>query len=419
MTSFFILISLAFFLVLLSGFCSAAETGVTSLDKILLNKQAEEGNRKAQLIRRLSQRMELVLGATLVGTNLALTASATLAHDIMGKAFPTDWIDPMNTLIMTPLLMILGDLIPKSIARNKPTEFTVRIAYPLLWLQTIFMPVIHLTGKIAAGIAAKFGTSDPSKISVTRDDVCAIAEMAAEEGVIHGETGIMLKTVFELNNKPVSAAMIPFADAKILQAESSLQQLESLAVQTGFTRFPVYGQHFHDICGIVDLRKIIFSTPEETNAECISIQPFIEANTLFVPKTKPVGELLHEMRFQHVPMAVIIDEHGSICGIVTTEDLIEEIVGEIRDERDKTPNHIKRLNKHEYECDGKTEIRHLEEVLGTQISDDDFDTAAGLVLKLLGKLPLPGEKVKYQNYEIEIIQVRKRHIKKLRIRKTQ
>lgn len=411
------IIILILILILLAGFFAGAETAVTSADKILIAQRAEDGCTHAIKAKRIISHMELMLATTLVGTNIGIASSTTLARDLMVDFFPKHWIDPVNTLIMAPLVMIIGDLIPKSLGRSHPNEFTQRVSSPLLISEKLFLPIIWITGKIASTIAGLFGKTAAGAAAVTRDDVCTIAEMAAEEGLLAGESGKMLKTVFELNNKPVSAAMVPFVDVSMISSDSMLSDLEKLAVETGFTRFPVYRGKLYDVIGIVDMRKLLFKIGETDSSHELPIAGFIEEKIVFVPETKPVGDLLHEMRFQHIPMAMVVDEHGGVCGLVTTEDLIEEVVGEIHDERDKTPSHITKIKTGEFECDGKIEIRHLEEALGIDIEEEGFDTAAGLALKILGKIPAPGESIKYKQYRIEILEVKKRHIKRLRFKR--
>ncbi len=283
--------------------------------------------------------------------------------------------------------------------------------------ELLLFPLVVITEKIAGLLAGLVGPPGEHGMTphVTREDLQAIAELAVEQGLVPETSGLMLCTVFELDTKPVSTVMTPFVDVFSVPLDATVEDVETLSVTTGFSRFPVYHERVDEIIGIVDLRHLLYSSEDSTSISGKApIADLVERNIVFVPETKPVGSLLHEVRYQKVPMTVVIDEHGGVIGVVTTEDLIEEVVGEIQDERDHPIQQVQRVADSVYECDGKLEIRELSDRLGIKIRNQDFETAGGLVLKLAGRIPAVGERFSYQDFDIEVLQIVRRRIARLR-----
>lgn len=404
-------------LLLLSGFYSGAETAITSANKVYIHHRASLGNVRARIAEQLLSRTELFLGTTLVGTNLANVSATTLAETLVAHSVSGNLESIINTLLMTPLVLILGELLPKSLGRAHADEISLKIARPLQLSSFVFYPVIKVTSSISQVFAGPLGAKyAAARARVTREDVRTIAEMAAEEGLLSGPAGSMLRTVFDLDSKPVSAVMIPFVDVSSIPHEATVTELEKLSVKTGFTRFPVYAGRRNNVIGVVDLRNLLCRPEQwpEKASEDTTVGEVLESSILFVPETKAVGALLHELRYHRVPMAVVVDEHGTISGIVTTEDLIEEVVGEIHDERDRPAQDVRKVGTGVYECTGNLELDHLETVLGIEIEHPGFETVAGLVLKLAGYIPQAGERFRFGKYDVEVRKVVHRRVAAVR-----
>jgi CBS domain containing-hemolysin-like protein len=202
--------------------------------------------------------------------------------------------------------------------------------------------------------------------------------------------------------------------------DATFAEVEELAVKTGFARFPVYQDRIDDIVGIVSLRHLLYEgsgNDTEPVGPATPIRRYVRRSITFIPESKPVGELLHELRYQRIPMAVVVDEHGGVTGILTLEDLVEEIVGDIQDERDRPVLPLTRIGNSQFECDGRLDIEDLEQHLNLEIEHNGFETAAGLALKIAGRIPQPGEQFDFGNYTLEILNVEKRRISRLRFRK--
>lgn len=410
-------------LVLLEGFFSGSETAFTSASRVFLHAQAEQGDARAKLAQRMLAKPERFLGTTLMGTNLAVVSSTTLAQFLISTYLPGRWESLLNTLIMTPLILVVGEFIPKSIGRAHADGLALSLARALRCAEFALFVLVSAVGGVAGGIVKLLGASTGSGLSpyVTREDLRAMAELAVEQGLVPETSGAMLRTVFELDTQTVSAIMAPLVDVVLVPVEATIHSVEELAVETGFTRFPVYQGRVDEIIGVVDVRELLYVLTNEQGLEPQTltepIRDYVHSNIVYVPETKSVAALLHELRYQKVPMAVVVDEHGGVTGIVTAEDLVEQVVGEIHDERDRPAHKVEEESDSVFQCDGKLEIRDLAEHLGLDIEQDGFETAAGLVLKLAGRIPQQGESFQFQGYEIQVLERSRRRVARLRFRR--
>jgi CBS domain containing-hemolysin-like protein len=435
MLPLWVLIGLVLLLILLQGFFSGSETVYTSTSKAFIHDLAQRGDPRAGEIRTMLSRTERFLGTTLTGTNLAMVASTSLCQVIVRRyiepsaafqAFviavpaPWDWGTVSNALIMIPSILVLAELVPKSLARAHADALALPLVRPLRLAQTILAPISFLVARMAATLAGWAGgpMQNAFKPAVTREDLKAMAVMAAEQEVVPDLVGSILLTVFELDRKPVSSMMVPLVDVASVPEEATVGDVERLSVATGHAQFPVFSARVDEIVGVVSLRHLLYAAsahggdlPAHT-----AIGPYIRRQVMFVPETKSVTSLLHELRYQHIPMAVVVDEYGGVVGILTLEDLVEELVGELHDERDRPAAALAILEGGAFECDGKMSIAALGEALGCTVNRDGFDTVAGLVLKLAGRIPAAGERFRFGDYEIEVVRVVKHKVARLRLR---
>ncbi len=413
------------FFVLTEGFFSGAETAITSADRVLIQDRAARGDARARLLAQLTKHWERFLGTTLVGTNLAVVCSTTLADLLIARWCPEAWQSLVNTALMTPFVLLFGELLPKSIGRGYANELAPALARPLHLAQILLYPLIWTAGRIAAGIANLFGPQTTHQSAfVSRDDLRILAEIAREEGLIDSAAGDMLQTLFELDERAVSSVMVHLVDVDALPLDATIEDARRLCAETGHTRFPVYKERVDNIVGVVDVRTILcrWVRPAEKNGDAPPepapgaqpIAPHIRTDIAFVPETKSVGALLQEMRYAAIPMVIVVDEHGGVVGIATAEDLLEEIVGDIIDERDAEEPEIVQIDEEIYECDGQLDVRKLQEVLDIEIETNGFETAAGLVLKHAGRIPRPGEAFDIAGYRVVVVAMDHRRIAKLR-----
>jgi CBS domain containing-hemolysin-like protein len=436
MLPLWVLIGLVALLVLLEGFFSGSETVYTSTSKAFIHDLAQRGDPRASEIRSMLSRTERFLGTTLTGANLTLVSATSLCQVIVGHyiapsaAFqmlvatvpaPWDWAYVVNAFIMTPSLLILAELVPKSLARAHADTLALRLVRPLRLAETVLAPVSFVVSKVAGVLAGWAGgpVQNAFKPAVTREDLKAMAAMATEQEVVPDLVGSILLTVFELDRKPVSSMMVPLVDVVSVAEDATVGEVERLSVETSHAQFPVFSGRVDEIVGVVSLRHLLYEGPAQGGdlPAHTPIGPYIRRQVMFVPETKSVTSLLHELRYQHIPMAVVVDEYGGVVGILTLEDLVEELVGELHDERDRPAAALAMLEGGAFECDGKLAIEALGDALGCTVTRDGFDTVAGLVLKLAGRIPAAGERFRFGGYEIEVVTVLKHKLARLRFRR--
>jgi len=423
------LILLLILLFMLGGaFFGASETILVSASRARLHQRATQDDKKAARTLAFIERMERVLGTTVVGANVTVVTATTLASMLVvellaGYNIADKWSSLVNMIIMTPLILIVCELTPKAIGRLHADRFITVFSPILRFFQFLFFPLVLITdwfGMFCARLAG--GSPGASPGAVTREDLLAMAVAAAEHGVVEEDAGAMISTVFELEKRPVASVMVPLVDIRAVSENATVLQVAETAVESGYTRFPVYRRRVDEIVGIVDLRQVMYGIGEQWREGSgqvmdMPVKSFIYRNFMLAPETKSVSSLLHELRFQKIPMAVVIDEHGGVTGVVTVEDLVEELVGEIRDERDKESRKLRQVEDNVYECDGKVELREINSELGIEVADQDFETVAGLVLKLAGRIPQKEASFQYQGYEIKVLEVVNRRVAKLRFQK--
>jgi CBS domain containing-hemolysin-like protein len=398
-------------LILCAGFFSGAETAMTSVSKVSLRQMAEDGDHRAQIAAGLMEKVESFIGTTLVGTNIAHVTATTLAGLLIQRYAPLEWETWLTSLIMTPLILVFGDMLPKCLGRSLALDFSLMAARPLWLCHKLFLPIVGFTGHFANLLTGLFQSEGSASAShVSRDDLRAMAEMAAEQGLLTAGSGSMFRTIFQLDSRPVTSVMVPLFDVASLPLTATVADVETLGITTGFSRFPVYQERPDELVGVVDLRELIYGQHEPVLREDTSIQEFVEHNVIFVPETQSVASLMDLLRYQEVSMAVVVDEHGIVVGIVTLEDILEEIVGDIQ-AGGRTSPLLRQLETGLYECKGKLEVRKLNELLGLNIELDGFDTVAGLVLRLAGRIPDVGEVFHHQDFDLRIVKATRKRVK--------
>jgi putative hemolysin len=436
MLPLWLLFAVVALLILLVGFFCASETVYTSTSKAFIHDLAGRGDPRAGVIRDMLAHTERFLGTTLTGTNLALVTATSLCQVIVSnriiptpgfQAFiaavpvPWNWDAVLNALIMTPSTLILAELVPKSIGRAHADALALRLVAPLRYAETLLFPVSWAGAKAAEALVGWIGgpVQNAFKPAVTRDDLRAIAVMAAEQEIVPNTVGSILQTVFELDRKSVASQMVPLVDMVSLPVSATVGDVERLSVETGHAQFPVFETRVDDIVGIVSLRHLLYEAsaaggdlPPET-----PIEPYIRRQILFVPESKSVTSLLQELRYQHIPMAVVVNEYGGVVGILTLEDLVEALVGELHDERERPAAALAVLEGGAFECDGKTSIGALGDTLGCVVERDRFETVAGLVLSIAGRIPSEGDRFPFGEYDIEVTKVERHRVSRLRFRR--
>lgn len=336
-----ILLLVLLILVFLSGFYSGAETAVTSANRVTLHSMAEEGDARARLAIELMKRMDSLLCTTLVGTNLANAAATTFAGVLIYRlwAVSENTETLLTTLIVTPIILVFGEMVPKAVCRSHATPISMSIAGWLKRSERLLLPAVILTRTLAVWAARRVDEHGGTALvdhEVTRQDLHDVAELALEQGILSDSAGTMFMTVFELHSRPLSEVMIPLDRMRCLPENATVRELEDLSVATGHTRFPVYSNNETNTVGIIDLRKILVAQHNNPNITGDSpIRSFIHRSLTYIRENRTTGDVIHELHYRKPPLAIVVDSRGQTVGMVTAEDLIEQVVGDLRDERDQ------------------------------------------------------------------------------------
>ena len=422
-------------LLALIAFYAGSETALTSVNRVWLKERAKDGDRRATEACHLVENADRFFGTVLMGNNLThvsltavarLTMGTFLAHSFVVRDFApilaepdSSWSAWLAALIVTPVVLILGEALPKALGRQFANSFTLAVARPMRWSERLLAPLVWTMNSLARCLSLTPETKTPLAVgNVTREDLKIMAEMLAEQHFVGEDAAEMLQTVLELDQRPVETVMVPLIEIQSLPDTATIDDARELTAQTGYTYLLIYHERVDRITGAVSLKEILAQRPPELPEQEFlrqSVRPFVNRKILFAPESQSVSTLLDELRRRPLPIAIVVDEYGGMTGMVTVEDLVELITGNLGDERDEASNGFRRLSPSAFLCSGRMEIRDLEEQLGMDIPNQGFETAAGLVLKLAGRIPSPGEHYHYHHVSFTVLEVRQHRITKLKV----
>ena len=394
-------------LIIMSAYFSATETAYSSLNKIKLKSIANNGNKKAKLALELSEKYDSVISTILIGNNIVNIATASLATVLFTKLLGSSGVT-VSTIVMTILILIFGEISPKSIAKDIPESFAI-VSAPLLNVFCIILkPVNHIFCLWKNLISKVLKIQKHS--GITEDEILTIAEEAENEGGINPQQLEIIKSAIELNEQEVIEAFTPRVDMIAAKDSCSKEELLNLFIESGFSRIPVYHDNIDNVIGIINEKDLINIVVNNNNEEISSI---IKPLNVIQPHMK-LSHLLKVLQNNKSHMALIADEYGGTMGIITLEDILEELVGEIWDEHDKVVNDIEKIAEDEYIVRGNANI---EKVLEEFDLEEEFEVNSvnGWVMQQFGKIPKVGESFEYKNLKIVIQKATKRCVLEIRI----
>ena len=405
-------------LLVLNASFVAAEFSLLALDRARVEAQANQGSRVHRSLLRALQRLTLTmsgcqLGITLSALMLGFVAEPTMARLLTGDDHPTGFSVLLAIFVATVLHLIIGEQVPKYIALAAP-EATSRKLVPLLSGYSVLVrPLVRLLNGIANSVVRRFGVEPRDEIDTSRTSEeleTLITERAAD--VLDPEEVSLLTRSLRFSDKTAVDALIPRVDIAALQRATQVSDLITQALDTGRSRFPVFDKDLDDIIGVVHVKSVYRLSPEERRTTHVSE---IMRDVLAVPETRKLEEILSDMRRRRTHMAVVIDEHGATSGIITLEDLLEEILGEIKDEYDNDLTEAEVENPGSFLVAGRLNFDEVFDATGFRIPEGQYETIAGFVLERLGHLAEPGEKVIEEEWTIEVVEVKRRRIITLRV----
>ncbi len=422
-----------FALIFVNAFFSMSEMAIVTLNDNKIDKMASEGNKKAKQIQKLTENTSsflstIQIGVTLAGFLTSATAAQSFAEMLSNAIAKTSIVNviPVGvisgfstvviTLIMSYFSLVLGELVPKKIAMNKPEKMAFMAAPILVFVAKVTRPVVKFLALSTNGVLRLIGI-DPhaDEEVVTEEEIRMMVDVGGEKGVIEDTQIEMINNIFEFDDIDVADIMTHRTDMVCVDEEEPLSEAVKLSIENGFSRIPVYKEDPDNIIGIVyikDFLKYVGTNLPKTKTVKDMMRP-----AYYVPETKRCGELFTEMTEKRVQMAVVIDEYGGTAGIVTLEDVLESIVGNIQDEYDQEDEEISIINDTVFEVDGITDIEEVEEHTGKNFPEGDYDTIGGYIISVLGFLPQDGEmnEVQFENVKFTVLNVEERRIGKVKV----
>ncbi|MBQ4573248.1 MAG: HlyC/CorC family transporter [Clostridia bacterium] len=422
-----------FALIFVNAFFSMSEMAIVTLNDNKIDKMAEQGNKKAKQIKKLTENTSsflstIQIGVTLAGFLTSATAAQSFAEMLSDAIAKTPVVDviPVGiisgfstvviTLIMSYFSLVLGELVPKKIAMSKPEKMAFMAAPILVFVAKITRPIVKFLALSTNGVLRLMGI-DPhaDEEVVTEEEIRMMVDVGGEKGVIEDTQIEMINNIFEFDDIDVADIMTHRTDMVCVDEEEPLSEAVALSIENGFSRIPVFKEDPDNIIGIVyikDFLKYVGTNLPKSKTVKDMMRP-----AYYVPETKRCGELFTEMTEKRVQMAVVVDEYGGTAGIVTLEDLLESIVGNIQDEYDQEDEEISIINDTTFEVDGITDIEEVEECTGKTFPEGDYDTIGGYIISVLGFLPQDGEmnQVQFENVKFTVLNVEERRIGKVKV----
>ncbi|MGA0241995.1 MAG: hemolysin family protein [Candidatus Marinamargulisbacteria bacterium] len=421
--SIYKIIGFLFFLAL-SGVFSSSETAFTAINRIRLKGQFEKDKPKqTETVERLIEKPSQLITAILIGNNFCNVACSVLGTTIIIDLFSNLLIQNgaflmpiITTVIVTILLLLFGEITPKTLALKSPERLAVISSKFISPLIVALYPIIVIFDLFNQLINRLLGTNDQlSTQSLSLDELKLMLDISHDDGVIEDEKNKMLTSIFEFSDTIVREVMTPRTDTICISDKETIQNAVQLIVTEGHSRIPVYDEKMDNIIGIIYAKDLLTVSKESMST---NVRKFMR-NAVFIPEFQPVEKLLQQMKRSKSHMAIVVDEHGGMSGLVTLEDIIEEILGEIQDEYDQDEKkECVEIRPNVFDVDAKINIKDLEDIIDIPFpDDDDFDTLGGLVLSLKGSFPSKNEIIPFNTIDILVKEIKKRRIIRLEITK--
>ena len=402
------------FCVLFSGYFSATETAFSSLNRIRVKNLAEKGDKKAKLVLDLLENFDSLLSTILIGNNIVNIACASVATLLFVKLLGEEQGPSVATIVITIVVLIFGEVTPKSIAKENPEKFAMFAAPFLNMLMIILTPFNFLFIQWKKLISKIFHTEND--YSITEEELLTIVEEAEQEGRIDEQESSLIRSAIEFSEQEAIDILTPRIDIVGVSYDATKEEIAQIFEETNYSRLPVYKESIDHIIGILYQKDFYNLDDEETSFEHI-IRP-----AMFITESKKIGELLQELQQKKSHIAIVLDEYGGTTGIVTLEDILEELVGEIWDEHDEVINEIEKISDTEYIVHGSTNLEDLFEVLdmGMKINEEveemEVVTVSGWVMEeVLERIPSKGDVGTWQNLKVTVLEMDENRVEKIKL----
>ena len=393
--------------IIMSAYFSATETAFSSLNRIRIKNMADKGNKRAALVLKLSEDYDRLLSTILIGNNIVNIACASLSTLLFVRLLGEDAGASVSTAVTTVIVLVFGEVSPKSIAKESPEKFSMFSA-PILNFMAVLLTPLNFLFKQWKKVLSRFFHSSASQ-GITEEELITIVEEARQDGGIDEQEGDLLRNALEFNELKAADILTPRIDVVGVNVCAGAEEIASVFTETGYSRLPVYQDSIDNIVGILyhkDFYNKIYGTGR-------GIKDVIRP-ALFITRHKKISQLLQELQASNHHIAVVIDEFGGTVGIVTLEDILEELVGEIWDEHDEIIRSVEKLSDDEFLVLGNANVDKLLELLGYD-EDTEAVTVNGWIMNELQKLPEKGDSFRFHEWQVSVMEMEERRVKSARI----
>jgi CBS domain containing-hemolysin-like protein len=403
------LIWLAVVCLIFTMFFSAAEMAFIAANRLRLRYLAEEGNGTAQSYLEAFRQPERVLSTAMIGVTIchivAASAVTWLLLPLLGGMAPI-----VVTILLTPVMLVVGEIIPKAVAREWATSLILRLYRPLTWAAVLLVPFVSFANVVVGAVLRMFGARQGDmRAFVSREELKALLQLEPGEADVTTIEAQLIDKIFDLGDTTVREVMVPLVEVAMLSDTATPRDAVAFIMDRGFSRVPIFRQRETNIVGVVGAKDILSRGAAVRTLDELKRPPY------YVPETKRIDDLLREMQRNRTHMAVVVDEYGGATGVVTLEDILEQIVGDIHDEHDRAAAPAERLPDGSYRVSARANIDELNEALDWNLPKRDYETVAGLVLATLHRIPRAGEEFQIAGYSITVLESDARRVISVKI----
>ena len=375
-----------------SAFFSSAETALMTSNKLRIRNLAENGDKRAEKVLEITANTDKMLSAILIGNNIVNLSASALSTTLTLKMFGSSLVG-IATGILTFLILVFGEITPKNVASKNAENIALKYIGIISVLVVILTPVIYVVNKVAGIVISLFVKNNDDNNMVTEDELRAMVEVSHEDGVIEKEEKKMIVNVVDFGDTVAGDIMLPRVDMVMVSVECSYEEILKIFREERYTRIPVYEESPDNVIGILNVKDFLLIEDKEN----FSVKEHLR-EPLYTYEYKKTSSLMVDMRKTGANIVIVLDEYGTTVGLITLEDMLEEIVGEIRDEFDADEDEgITKISETEYLIDGSTNLDDVNDRIGLELSSEEYESIGGIIMEKLGRLPVEGEVITFDN----------------------
>ncbi len=400
-------------LLIFSAFFSSAETALTTLNRVRLRMLVDEGNKNAVILDKILSNSRKMLSTILIGNNIVNLAASSITTIFTQDVFHVSWIISIGVGLLTLIIIIFGEIIPKTIANMHAESIALRYAKPIRFFMVTLTPLIFILNMFSSFILKIFRVNiNLNSSSITEDELRTIVGVSQEEGIIEEDELDMINNVFDFGDTCAKDIMVPRVDVTMVPIDITYDELLKVIKTDKFTRMPVYKESTDNIVGIINIKDMIINKIGRANFNIKNLmrEPY------FTHEQEELNDLLVEMRNNEPGMCIVLDEYGQAEGLITLEDIIEEIIGDIHDEFDEAEEQVVRqVGEHEYIVEGSINLDDFNDQLETNIDSENYESLGGLIIEHLDRLPNKGDSVQIDNCKLTVIKMDEKRIELVKV----